>query len=229
MSQGESESVYVVGTNATPVGRYTERSFTELVREALLGALGDARLSDPDRIEGTWFSNTFMDFWGQRSVRGQAVLLPLMQEGVFPRGQQIVNVEDACASGSVAFNGAYSAIRAGADLSLAIGVEKMHDATRTGTEFLQWMDGAGNALNPERYWEPYRKLTAELGMSFELEPGRSIGMDVYAVLAASHMRQYGTTVEQIAAAAAKNHTNAVHNPRAQYRFPMTVDEVLGGR
>ncbi len=43
------------------------------------------------------------------------------------------------------------------------------------------------------------------------------------------MYTYGTTVEQIAASAAKNHTNAVDNPRAQYRFPMTVEQVLADR
>src|SRR3546814_8925196 len=74
-----------------------------------------------------------MDFWGQRAVRGQAVLTPLMREGVFPNGNTIINVEDGCASGSVAFNGAWSAIRQGADLALALGVEKMHDSTRSGS------------------------------------------------------------------------------------------------
>jgi acetyl-CoA acetyltransferase len=54
-------------------------------------------------------------------------------------------------------------------------------------------------------------------------------MDVYAVLAASHMRRYGTSAEQIAAAAAKNHTAAVGNARAQYRFPMSVQAVLADR
>jgi nitrite reductase/ring-hydroxylating ferredoxin subunit len=43
------------------------------------------------------------------------------------------------------------------------------------------------------------------------------------------MKAFGTTVRQIAAVAAKNHGHSVANPLAQYRFPMTVDEVLADR
>jgi acetyl-CoA acetyltransferase len=43
------------------------------------------------------------------------------------------------------------------------------------------------------------------------------------------MQRFGTTQRQIAAVAAKNHTHSVLNPFAQYRFPMTVDEVLADR
>src|SRR3546814_11775819 len=99
-----------------------------------------------------------MDFWGQRAVRGQAVLTPLMREGVFPHGNTIINVEDGCASGSVAFNGARSAIRQGADLALALGVEKMHDSNRSGSEFLQWLDGTGNMLDTALSRGPFSLL-----------------------------------------------------------------------
>ena len=53
-------------------------------------------------------------------------------------------------------------------------------------------------------------------------------MDTYAAQALDHMTRYGTTREQFAAVAAKNHNYAVDNARAQYRFPMTVADVLGG-
>jgi hypothetical protein len=58
---------------------------------------------------------------------------------------------------------------------------------------------------------------------------RSVFMDVYASFARQHMARWGSTVEQFAAVAAKNHGHSVHNPRAQYRRPFTVEEVLGGR
>ncbi|MPY84592.1 MAG: thiolase family protein [Actinophytocola sp.] len=216
---------YVLGIGVTPVGRYPDRSFTELVAEAYDSAIKDAQLAEPDRIEGTWFANMLADFFGVRSMRGLRVLAPLVEDGLFPDGQRIVNVEAACASGSAAFNGAWSAIQSGADLTLAIGVEKMNPADGDGVELLDWMAGG----LPDSYWDPYRALAAELGVTFEPGAGRSIAMDTYALLAQSHMRDYGTTVEQIAASAAKNHTNAVHNPRAQYRFPMTTEQVLADR
>ncbi|MDR0212827.1 MAG: thiolase family protein, partial [Comamonas sp.] len=55
---------------------------------------------------------------------------------------------------------------------------------------------------------------------------QSFFMDVYASLARMHMKLYGTTQEQIAHAAAKNHTHSALNPLAQYNTPMTVQEVL---
>lgn len=224
-----NEDVCIVGIGATPVGKYADRTFTDLVAEAFGQAAADAALTDLDQIEGTWFSNTLMDFWEQRAVRGQAVLSPLMAAGGFPNGNRIINVEDGCAGGSVAFHGAWSAVRQGADLALALGVEKMNDAVRPPAELLQWMDGTGNMLDPEGFWAPFRTIAADFGVDLRRDPSRSLGMDAYAVFAMTHMKAYGTTVEQIAHAAAKNHTNAVDNPRAQYRFPMTVEEVLADR
>src|SRR5206468_2726708 len=58
---------------------------------------------------------------------------------------------------------------------------------------------------------------------------RSIFMDIYAAMARRHMQVYGTTQEQIAAVAAKNHAHGAHNERAHYRRPMSVEEVLAAR
>ncbi len=229
MPSTDSPRVYIVGIHATPVGRYEQRSFTDLAREALAGVLKDAGSVDPERIEATWFANSLLDYYDQRGMRGQAVLGPLIEEGLLPNGHRITNVEGACASGSVAFNGAWSAIRQGADLAAAVGVEKMNAPARPDADILEWIQGSGGALDPGWFWGPHRRLAAELGVEFELGAGRSMAMDAYALLARWHMHAYGTTVEQIAFAAAKNHNAAVDNPRAQYRFPMSEAEVLADR
>jgi acetyl-CoA acetyltransferase len=54
-------------------------------------------------------------------------------------------------------------------------------------------------------------------------------MDIYAAQARFHMKKFGTTRRQIAAVAAKNHWHSQFNPFAQYRTPMTVDEVLADK
>src|SRR3546814_19385045 len=102
-----------------------------------------------------------------------------MREGVFPNGNTIINVEDGCASGSVAFNGAWSAIRQGADLALALGVEKMHDSTRSGSEVLQWMDGTGNLPAPDLFWGPFRWIAAANAPDLKQDPNSPFGMDPY--------------------------------------------------
>jgi acetyl-CoA acetyltransferase len=51
----------------------------------------------------------------------------------------------------------------------------------------------------------------------------------FSLMAAKHMDRFGTTVEQFAKVAVKNHDHAAHNPKAQYPKPMTLEQVLGSR
>jgi acetyl-CoA acetyltransferase len=222
------EDVYIVGICSTPTGKFFEKSPKELVRTAYLGALQDARV-DGSAIGHIWFSNMMLDFWGQPNVKGQVCLMPLVEEGILPVGVATTNVEAACASASLAFNGAWKDILSGqCHLSLAIGVEKMYDPTRKA-EFFVRLEKGTDFLDPQAWIDLYQKMAAGCGGRFEQAPDRSIAMDIYALWAKTHMAKYGTTARQIAHAAAKNHTNSVGNPRAQYRFPMDVDAVLADR
>jgi len=54
-------------------------------------------------------------------------------------------------------------------------------------------------------------------------------MDMYADKCRAHMQAFGTTQEDLAVIASKNHNHSVHSPYAQYRKPMSVEEVLAGR
>jgi acetyl-CoA acyltransferase len=222
------DDVFILGAYSTPAGRFFERSPKDLVREAYLGALQDAGI-DGGAIGHVWFSNMMLDFWGQPNVKGQVCLLPLVEEGLLPVGIPTSNVEAACASGSLAFNGAWKDILSGeCELSLAIGVEKMYDPNRRAEFFIRLEKGT-DFLDPEIWLEQYQKMATGCGASFERDPARSIAIDIYALWAKTHMARYGTTARQIAHAAAKNHSNSVGNPRAQYRFPMDVDGVLADR
>lgn len=223
------DSLYILGLGATAVGRQPERSFTDLAREAIANAFTDCGLNDPEVLDQVWFSNYMMDFWGQRACRGQEVLTPLIEEGLLPAAVPIINVEAGCASASVAFHEAWKHVLAGqSEVALAVGAEKMNDPSRPAAQALEWIGACAGSLDPDSYWQPYHDLAAELGTTFDVGEG-SFAMHCYALWAKEHMRTYGTTVEQIAAAAAKNHTNSVDNPRAQYRFPLTVEQVLEDR
>src|SRR4029077_3469157 len=81
-----------------------------------------------------------------------------------------------------------------------------------------------------------QRILLAMGEGLELPPeasadtgDRSVFMDLYAAQARFHMRTFGTTREQIAAVAAKNHWHSQFNPLAQYRFPMTAAEVMADR
>jgi acetyl-CoA acetyltransferase len=222
------DDVFIVGIYSTPVDRFFELSPKDLVRSAYLGALADARL-EGDAIGHIWFSNMMLDFWGQPNVRGQVCLLPLGDEGLLPAGVATTNVEAACASASMAFNGALKDILSGeCELSLAVGMEKMYDPGRRA-EFFVRLEKGTDFLDPQIWLEQYERMAADCGTKFERNPERSLAIDIYALWAKTHMARYGTTAEQIARAAAKNHTNSVGNPRAQYRFPMSVEAVLSDR
>ena len=54
-------------------------------------------------------------------------------------------------------------------------------------------------------------------------------MDVYGFAARQHMKKFGSTPEQLAVIASKNHFHSSLNPNAQYNFTATVEQVLADR
>ena len=223
------EDVYVIGAFTTTFGRRPDASIKDLTREAYLGALGDAQLTDGRDVEAAWFGNCLMDYWGQPLTRGNVAFIPLTREGLFPDRAPIINVEGGCASGSLALAGAFKEIRAGdAELTLAIGVEKLHDAV-TPHRILPYFAGGIDQLDPDEWGAEYRELGERINAPFAPAANRTIAMDTYALQANYHMHAYGTRPEQIAFAASKNHKHGSMNGKAQYRFEISPEDVLNDR
>lgn len=222
-------NAYIIGAFSTHFGKRPEDSVKALTREVVLGVLRDAGGLEAARIESGWFGNCGMWLEGQGSIRGQVCLSPLVGEGLFPERVPVTNVEGGCASGSLALNGAWKDVVSGStDISIAIGVEKtFYPGAPQTTQRL--MEGGIDQYDPEQWQQYYREAGAACGMAFQPAEDRTIFMDTYAMQAAYHMQRFGTTQQQIAAAAAKSHCNGARNPRAQYQFEMTVDEVLADR
>lgn len=224
-------TVYIIGTACTAFGKHPERSFADLAREAYLAVLADAGLAAGDArlIEQAWFGNCGMGQWGQGGIRGQVCFTPLVEEGLFPERVPMVNVEGGCATASFAFHGAVKDILSGqAQVSLALGVEKLvspDDPARVPAIFATAID----QLEPERWRSYYARAGEVAGKPFETAANRTVYMDTYAMQAAWHMKTYGTTQRQIAVGAAKNHHHGSLNPLAQYRFELTVEQVLADR
>ena len=223
--------VYVIGTSCTAFGKHAGLSFQALVRQAYLELLADCGLAPADAalIEQAWFGNCGMGQWGQGGIRGQVCFTPLVEEGLFPERVPLINVEGGCATASFAFHGAWKDVLSGqARVSLALGVEKLvspDDPARVAAIFGTAID----QLEPQRWHDYYRRAGEAAGKPFETAPGRTVFMDTYAMQAAWHMKAHGTTQRQIAVAAAKNHHHGSLNPKAQYRFELSVDEVLADR
>ncbi|WP_298163976.1 thiolase family protein [Novosphingobium sp.] len=220
---------YIVGSYSSSFGKFPDRSFKDLTREVYLGVLADAGLANGNDIGMAWFGNCGMWTDGQGSIRGQVCLTPLVREGLFPERVPVINVEGGCATASIALHGAWKDVLSGqTDLSIAIGVEKtFNPAMPERTKAL--FDGGIDQYDPAEWMAYYSEAGEASGKPFEPGPGRTIFMDTYAMQAAWHMRTYGTTERQIAMACAKNHTASVHNPKAQYRFALTPEDVLADR
>ncbi len=220
---------YIIGSYSTAFGRRPLDSVKDLAREAYEQVLSDAGLDDGDRIESAWFGNCGMWIDDQGSIRGQVCLTPLVREGRFPERVPLTNVEGGCATASLALNGAWKDILSGqADVVLAMGVEKTFypDAPEKVAKIYF---GGIDQYDPDEWETYYREAGEAAGKPFEPGPDRTIFMDTYAMQACHHMKRYGTTQRQIAAGAAKNHNHGADNPNAQYRFRMTVDEVMADR
>jgi len=215
-------AVFVVGVGMTPFGRHAGHDIKALTRWAVEAALADAGVA-PAALEAAYFANATQGHMEkQHMVRGE-IALRAMGIGGIP----VVNVENACASGSTALQLAVTALKAGdAEVALAVGAEKMVSADRElmFSSFDGAWDVADHAAIAERLMQ--------LGVDVEVPAGTmsnkpySVFMDVYAAFARHHMKRFGTTQRQLAAIAAKNHTHSVHNPLSQYRKAFSIDDVL---
>ncbi len=223
--------VYVIGCATTPFRRWPDRSHKQLAADAVLAVLADAALAPSDGVgpDSIWFGCCAGHAWGQANIIGQVLLDPLVRAGVLPERAPVVNVEGGCATGGLAFSAAVKDVRAGdAELSLAVGVEKTF-LPHNPAAMMAIFDGALDQLDPSAWRAEYAAAASALGMEYAPVPQRIQLLDLCALEARHHMARYGTTAAQIAASASKNHTHAVHNPAAQYRSAMTVEEVLADK
>lgn len=214
-----SADVFLAGVSMTAFGKRPADSVKSLTAEAVTAALTDAGASVDD-IEAAWFSNTRQPMLeGQNTVRGQIALRPLGLTGI-----PVVNVENACASGSTALLQAIHWLRAGAgDVALVVGAEKMVFPDRPDRVAAAFAGGT-DIHDRDGVLDYIRLMGGEPPAD-----GRSLFMDLYAAQARAHMARFGSTPLDLALLAAKNHTAAAHNPRSQYRTPMTASQVLADK
>jgi acetyl-CoA C-acetyltransferase len=192
--------VAVIGVGNSKFGVRNDVNVAELAFEAVKPSLEDAGITAKD-VEFVAFGSVGAGAWYEE-------LLPAVVTaeycGLTKAG--LVRCEAACASGSAAFFAAYSAVASGqVEIAMALGVEKMREIdTPTAME---WIGRAGYYL-----WEFHN-----FGMTFPA---------YYAMHATAHMAKFGTTEEDLALVAVKNHKYGSMNPLAHLQNKITVDDVL---
>ena len=216
-------NAYIAGICMTRFGKHLDRGMKSLGGEAIQSALDDAGI-EKSAIQAAWMANAAGGLiTGQECISGQVILRGL-GIGTIP----VINIENACASASTAFEQAAAMVTAGLyDMVLAVGTEKLYheDKVKTFSAF-------GSAVDVEAFVEIMANLkkSAEASGAKAASDGagknRSMFMDLYASSARAHMKAYGTTAEQFAAVSAKNSFHGSLNERAQFREVLSVEEVL---
>jgi acetyl-CoA acetyltransferase len=213
----------VGGVGMTRFGKHMERGLKSIGGEAVQAAIADAGIEAKD-IEAAFVGNAAAGLvTGQECIRGQVVLRSV-GIGRIP----VINVENACASGSTAMNQAAALVTAGLyDVVLALGVEKLYheDKRKSFSAF----SGAVDVEAMEEIMARLREGAKESGAtsaSSGAGENRSMFMDIYAAAARNHMKRYGTTIQQFARVSAKNSYHGSLNPRAQFREELSVEDVL---
>lgn len=185
------QDVYVVGIGMVPFGKHKETPLSELAAGAIQAALLDAGFSGDElgaAYMGTQWGGSMV---GQRALKHTGLL-----------GMPIINVENACSSGSTALHLAKSAVATGLhEAVLVIGGDKLST------------QGGPLPRHPEDF-------DGSLGMS---PPA------LYATRARRYMHEYGATDADFALVCVKNRNHAVHNDKALFQAATSVDEVLSSR
>lgn len=195
-------SVAVLGIGKTAYGAFPDRDLRSLAVEAVNLAIQDAQLAS-ERVQAFYLGN----FAGPSFV-GQNHLAPYIGSAAGFLGIPCTRVEDACASGGSAFFHGWMSVASGVyDAVVVAGVEKMtSQSTPRVTEILA---GAGDMAGEGRAGATFPAL--------------------FAMIARRHMHQFGTTREQLAAVAVKNHANGAKNPMAHMRKVISLEQALAGK
>lgn len=190
-------NIYISGAATSKFGELWKTSPRDLAREVVTKALADANMDIGD-VDALYVGNMLSGILG-----GQEHLGAFFAEELGLRVPAF-KIEGACASGGLAFHSGVNGVLSGQYKTvLVLGIEKMTDDKPE--EVAAALMGAGS--DSERL----------SGATF---PG------LYACLARSHMEAYGTTEEELASVAVKNHYHASLNPNAQFHNEITIDQVL---
>ncbi len=187
-------NIAVLGTGLYPFGVYPETTLEDMCVKVLREALAEANIH-VNQVEAGYFSNVLAARLEGRQTLGQQ-----MFDLVGINGIPIVNVENACASGSTALHEAAMAIETGRyEVAVVLGVEKL--------------SGNGLGMIPP----DGRELEARLGFNTPSQ---------FALRASRYLHQYGGNASALAKVTVKNYRHASLNPHAMFKKNVTEAEVL---
>ena len=193
-----ANEVAIVGTGVTPFGVLHDYGYLDLIAQASHDAVTDAGV-ELEQVEAAWLGTAEPLLAGLVGDSGAAIC-----EALRFRDRPVSRVSNFCTSGMEAVRHAALAVAAGEhEITLAVGAEKMRDVTPRESLIAKTTNQTHPTLSKGR--------TA---------PGQ------FALLANRYLHTYGYDVETLAMVSVKNHEHATRNPKAHYREPVTLEQVL---
>jgi len=186
--------VAVLGIGQTKIAEQWDHSLREIGGEAGLLAMNEARL---ERVDALFVGNMLSPL-----IDDQNQLGTLLVDWMGLRQTEAVKIEAACGSGAAAFRSALMAVASGEiETALVLGIEKMSDMV--GHDVTSALATAADA-------------------DYELEQGISF-VGINALVMRRYMHQFGWKHRDFAPFSINAHANAVHNPWARLREPITAE------
>ena len=202
----------ITGVGLALAGRSAERSPLNLTLDAIFEALADAGLEHSD-IDG-------LSSWpGVSSTRGMApVTLREIKEALDLRLNWFAASPEAPGQLSAVMNAA---------MAVASGQARHVLCFRTLSQYSEQVKA--RSVSPSTSTAVRTAARVEGLMSW-IRPFNGLSAaHPLALVAKRHMHQYGTTREQLGAIAVNGRKNAMLNPRALYRDPLTLEDYLSAR
>jgi len=194
--------VSIIGVGETQFGELWDKSFRELGIEAGLRAIQDAEIA-AENVDAIYVGNMSA---GKFIDQEHVAALVADYAGLADQHLPTIRVEGGGACGAIAIQQAAMAIASGIhDIVVVGGAEKMTDVG--DVEAAQILSST-----TDQEWE------SVFGATFA---------GLFAMMARRHMFEHGTTREQLAAVAVKNHKHGALNPNAQFQKEITIEMVLG--
>ncbi|MDP7557862.1 MAG: thiolase domain-containing protein [Candidatus Marinimicrobia bacterium] len=196
------QSVYAVSGGVSKFAKARpDKTFQAILKEAYDYAIADIGLNHKQFIEivdGS-VASYFSDHFTRQLMAG---IMAQDYLGLCPKPSH--RVEGGGATGGICFQEAWKAVASGyMDVCIAYGFETMsHVNTWKGNEFIA--------------------LASDVSFDY---PVGGFYSGYYAMMVTGHMKEFGTTVEQMAHVSVKNHMNAYHNPYSQKQQKLTIEDV----
>jgi acetyl-CoA acetyltransferase len=212
-------NVAILGTGMTRFGRLSGENLRSLSEAAVTEALADAGVLARD-VQMVLFGNAVEGvLHGQEMIRAEVALREAGLHGV-----SMINVENACASSSSAFQLACMAVSAGAaEVVLVVGAEKLTHQDKRRT-----FSALATAVDLYEHDSLSRQVSA-MGTPADDGSSHSPLMDLYAAKTRAFMEFSGASAEDLAQVSVKNRRHAALNPLAQFRKELDLGTVLGSR